>query len=368
MRWWIVLLLNVVVFYSFAQKKEKAEKYISLYKDAAMQEMQRSGVPASITLAQGMLESGYGESELCKKSNNHFGIKCKNDWQGNKVYHDDDERGECFRAYANAFESYKDHSDFLLSRPWYAFLFKLDPTDYKAWAFGLKKAGYATEKNYAQLLIKIIEEFELNNYTLIALNKYNQDNSADTETLTTTTSTQTEETTVTVTKQTDTTVTSDTAKDYGRHHDEEVEPKEDTVVVVTAVVNINAEEKTKDHKYSVDSFYTINHAKAVFVEEGTSLLFIANKFNLSLASLFSFNDMPPLDVADSSRLYFIERKLKKGSTDFILITEEQSLHTISQNTGVQLDSLAEYNKLDKKTIVKAGTKIFLRPLNPKTSK
>ena len=104
----------------------------------AIAEMQRSGVPASITLAQGILESAYGESDLCKQSNNHFGIKCKTEWTGEKVYHDDDTNGECFRSYACAADSYKDHSDFLRTRAWYDFLFKIEPTDYTSWAKGLK--------------------------------------------------------------------------------------------------------------------------------------------------------------------------------------------------------------------------------------
>ncbi|RYZ47731.1 MAG: N-acetylmuramoyl-L-alanine amidase, partial [Chitinophagaceae bacterium] len=128
----------------FAQAKNRVQEYIDKYKDIAMAEMARTGVPASITLAQGIHESGAGTSDLVQRSNNHFGIKCKTEWTGEKVYHDDDARGECFRKYDDPFTSYKDHSDFLRARKHYASLFDLDPQDYEGWAYGLKKAGYAT--------------------------------------------------------------------------------------------------------------------------------------------------------------------------------------------------------------------------------
>jgi len=144
-------------------------EYIAKYKDIAIQEMNEFGIPASITLAQGILESGDGNSELAQKANNHFGIKCRGDWTGKKVYHDDDRKGECFRKYDSPLESYRDHSVFLRSGQRYAFLFELEPTDYKSWAKGLKKAGYATNPKYDDLLIRLIEENHLHQYDLIDL-------------------------------------------------------------------------------------------------------------------------------------------------------------------------------------------------------
>ena len=145
--------------------------YINTYKQLAMEEMQRTGVPASITLAQGIHETYAGKSELVLKSNNHFGIKCKSYWTGKKVYHDDDARGECFRKYDEPSQSYRDHSDFLKAGAHYAPLFNLDVEDYKGWAHGLKKAGYATNPKYAPIIIKLIEEYNLQQYTLIAMGK-----------------------------------------------------------------------------------------------------------------------------------------------------------------------------------------------------
>jgi len=145
------------------------EQYISEFSDLAMREMARVGIPASITLAQGCLESDNGNSRLAVKGNNHFGIKC-HDWSGKKIYHDDDRRRECFRSYGSAYDSYMDHSDFLTTKPRYAPLFEISPHDYRGWAKGLKKAGYATANNYATLLIRIIEDHELYRYDLMVLN------------------------------------------------------------------------------------------------------------------------------------------------------------------------------------------------------
>ena len=155
----ILLLISVQ---AFAQSTEYThENYIAKYKDDAIREMFRSGVPASITLAQGLLESARGASSLAQYAKNHFGIKCHTVWEGPTYYQDDDEKDECFRKYATVLESYKDHSDFLMNRSRYAFLFELDPKDYKGWAKGLKKAGYAPDPKYPVRLIKLIEENNL---------------------------------------------------------------------------------------------------------------------------------------------------------------------------------------------------------------
>jgi hypothetical protein len=154
---------------TFAQSSTVVRDYIARFRDIAIAEMQRTGVPASITLAQGILETEAGQSDLVQMSNNHFGIKCKDDWKGETVKHDDDAKGECFRKYPDPADSYKDHSDFLKNRPYYASLFKLDPKDYEAWAYGLKKAGYATNPKYPQLLIKLIQDYDLQQYTMMAM-------------------------------------------------------------------------------------------------------------------------------------------------------------------------------------------------------
>ena len=158
-----LLPVALISFLSTAAQKQTRSDYIGMYSELAIQEMLRSGIPASITLAQGMLESDNGNSTLARRANNHFGIKCHG-WKGKKITHDDDEKNECFRKYKTVHESFADHTDFLMGSPRYSFLFELDPTDYKGWAKGLKKAGYATSPSYADLLIRIIEENDLHQF------------------------------------------------------------------------------------------------------------------------------------------------------------------------------------------------------------
>ncbi len=160
----VILSLNITSNNLFSQGRNiSTEQYIELYKEDAIKEMNRYGIPASITLAQGIIESGSGNSDLAKNANNHFGIKC-HDWKGRGYYVDDDEKNECFRKYNSVYESFTDHSEFLKNRPRYSTLFELDITDYKGWAYGLKKAGYATNPQYPQILINLIEKFKLYEY------------------------------------------------------------------------------------------------------------------------------------------------------------------------------------------------------------
>lgn len=159
-----ILLISLLCLSAGAESQRKLtsyQKYISKYSDLAVQHQKKYRIPASITLAQGLLESGAGQSDLARRSNNHFGIKCHSDWRGGRVYHDDDLRGECFRKYKRVEDSYDDHSRFLAERSRYERLFKLNIKDYKGWAKGLQKCGYATDRAYANKLIKVIEDYEL---------------------------------------------------------------------------------------------------------------------------------------------------------------------------------------------------------------
>lgn len=154
----LILLQSTITF------ADNTEAYIKKYRKIAIKEMRRYGVPASITLAQGILESGSGNSRLAKKGRNHFGIKCTSDWHGRTMREDDDKKDECFRRYRKAKHSYRDHSEFIATKKRYEFLFEYDKRDYKAWANGLKKAGYATNPNYPSLLISLIEKYDLEKY------------------------------------------------------------------------------------------------------------------------------------------------------------------------------------------------------------
>jgi hypothetical protein len=173
----LLLCLTAGSVAGFAQKSynEQVQDYIAKFKDLAMQEQQRTGIPASITLAQGIFETAAGSSELCTNASNHFGIKCKNTWTGETYTYTDDAKDECFRKYSSAVHSYKDHSDFLKTNQRYNLLFSLSPTDYASWAYGLKKCGYATNPQYAKKLIKFIEDYKLQEYTYAALGNNEED-------------------------------------------------------------------------------------------------------------------------------------------------------------------------------------------------
>lgn len=331
-------------------QKEKGEAYINTYKEIAITEMMRSGVPAAITLAQGILESGYGESDLVKSSNNHFGIKCKTEWTGPKVYHDDDEKGECFRVYASAEESFRDHSDFLKTRPNYAFLFKLDPTDFDGWAKGLKKAGYATSPSYPQRLLKVINDYNLQQYSLEALARLK--NPSATPVI---------ESPAALVKQTVEEQKNDTT---GRSIAKSIETATaaETKEADSLVKNAGIEPGTVAKKNYPTGIFTINHTKVIYAAAGTSLLSLANQYDISLSKLIEFNDLAEMDVLDTDRLMFIERKMKRGAGDVHIVAGGESLHDVAQVEGIRLENLLEYNRLAKTSVVKTGDKLLLHPV------
>lgn len=358
------LLINCVAF----SQKEKGTAYVALYKDIAIKEMQRSGVPAAITLAQGMLESGYGESVLSQKSNNHFGIKCKLDWAGEKVYHDDDASQECFRKYNNVEESYKDHSDFLKNRPYYTSLFTLEPTDFEGWAKGLKKCGYATEKDYPQNLIKVINEYNLNDYTLIALNR-TKNNITDTS-----------YNNLAIQQVTTSTVAIITNSKPVINVENNNKPTTPNVIATTIVADevdeiaIKKNDAPTNAIVAVENYpsgiFTINGTKVFWANEGTSVLAIAAMQNISLEKLLEYNDLEQTEILEKAQLIFIERKQKKGIKDFHLAASGESLHQIAQKEGVRMEAIVEYNSTHKKLNPLVGEKIYLKnkaPIAPKMS-
>ena len=311
----VILFFLVLISLTVTAQSISVEEYINTYKEFAIREMKRMGVPASITLAQGILETESGNSALVKKSNNHFGIKCKSSWSGSSVSHDDDAEGECFRKYNTAEESYRDHSNFLRGSDRYAFLFKLSPDDYKGWAHGLKKAGYATNPAYPNILIKNIERYNLQQYTL-------EGNSE--------------------------------VPDY----DETKYENDKALPVSGQIPGSNTEQPVS----KADGKTLFNGLKAVFATKGTSLLAIATEYNVALARLLEFNDMKEDGLLQDDSWIFLERKLGKGNRDFYYTQKEESLHEIAQLNALQLSQLQAYNGLSEDVIVKAGTKIYLRPV------
>jgi len=317
-------------------QRDKVELYIKKFNEIAIKEMIRTGVPASITLAQGILESQSGESELVKKSNNHFGIKCKPEWTGPRTFHNDDEKGECFRVYLTAQESYKDHSNFLRTRSHYDFLFKIDPTNYEAWANGLKKAGYATEKNYPQQLTKLIKEYQLNQYTKQALTDMINSNAASI-------------------------IAIPIATVITNISTEEKEEEEEVMETTNSTIIKNISPK-KISNYP-NTVFIINQAKVIFVAEGTSTLAIANQQKITLSSLMEFNEFRNIEILDQDQLVYLEKKQKKGINDFHIAKIGESLHSISQLEGVRLESILLYNNLQEDFKPTVGNKIYLKPIN-----
>lgn len=311
-----VLWLNM-----HAQTNDVTLSYINQYKQIAIDEMIRTGVPAAITLAQGILESNSGECPLVQQSNNHFGIKCKSDWNGDVVYHDDDEKNECFRRYNSAEDSYRDHSDFLKNRPNYAFLFDLDASDYQDWAYGLKKAGYATNPSYAESIITTIEKYNLGQYTDLAFLQSNQINIAAAP----------------------------------------VKTEDKYAFETPAKINAtNNSSVTKDNSVNYpEGVFLINQTKVVYAKEGSSLFALASNYNISYKKLLTNNDLNNVDILDHSTLIYLEKKPKRGNKDYHVALPNEDMHDIAQEEGVQLESLCAYNNLQKNNQPKAGDKILL---------
>lgn len=326
MKYVVIILAILAGNFVKAQPSVDIIDYINTYKQLAIEEMQRTGVPASIKLAQGIHETFAGKSVLVLKSNNHFGIKCKIGWTGKKVYHDDDARGECFRSYGSSTDSYMDHSNFLKNGARYAFLFSLNPEDYQGWAYGLKKAGYATNIRYSNILIKIIESYNLQQYSLIAMGKL----SASDENL--------------VQNPTNAATNSIPSNTEDIIQIENAIPE---AVEAPAVIYPSGQ-------------FTINNTKVIFARAGSSLLSIAEKHEIAYNRLLEFNDMKDIDVLVKDQLLFLQRKRKQGSNEYHIVQKGESLFDISQVEGIRLESLTEYNNLNAWMQPAIGEKLYLQ--------
>ncbi len=295
----IFCLLFFITTFAEAATQRKVpsyEKYIKTYSDLAVQHQKKYKIPASITLAQGLLESGAGQSDLARRSNNHFGIKCHSDWRGGRVYHDDDLRGECFRKYKRVEDSYEDHSKFLL-RSRYERLFHLKITDYKGWARGLQKCGYATDRAYANKLIKVIEDYELYRYDTGKGHKISQ-----------------------------------------KEREKQKYPKlRYTIYRTFGLLYVYAKEN--------DSFDRIAQSLDFKVKD-------LKKFN-------EVPEDFPLQKGDIVYLEKKKKKADKPYYDHVVQIGE-SMHSISQKYGIQIKSLYKINKKDKDYIPEEGDVLKLR--------
>ena len=313
-----------------AQVRQTREEYISRYMPIAIAHMERYGIPASITMAQGILESDCGNSLLSMKSNNHFGIKCKRNWTGDKVYHDDDAKGECFRSYPTVEASYQDHAEFLDTQPRYDSLFAYSPTDYKSWARGLKAAGYATAPDYAQRLCRIIEEAQL--FLL---------DQPDGERLYASRSGR---------KITDPEgwFTDQTSMERPADASSAVDPD-------NYRVTINAH-----NGYNV---YATNGVHYVLAKENDTFENIGRKFRLSPRNLRKFNDLKDKKAQPvPGEAVYIERKRKRweGNSRHHICRQGETAYSVGQSYAIRTRSIEKLNKLRKDEELAAGREIRIK--------
>lgn len=296
-----LITMPFVSVFSQAKRYKIYDDYISLYKEIAIGHMKKYKIPASITLAQGLVESGAGKSQLAKQSNNHFGIKCHKDWKGGKVYHDDDLKNECFRKYKKVEDSYEDHAQFIVGKQRYAFLFSLEITDYRGWAKGLQKAGYATDKAYANKLIKIIEDYEL--------------------------------------------------YDYDKKDAKKVKVKDKDKVVEELYVPTFKHVPYKTHNLIY-----------VVAENGDTYESIAFEFGFKVKELCKYNEVPETFPLEKGDLVYFQKKKSKADKPYYehIVQIGESMYSISQLYGIKVKSLYKMNKKDFEYVPVEGDILKLR--------
>lgn len=312
-----IAILSLGISFSTQARITKKE-YVEMWAPTAMAEMETHGIPASITLAQGILESASGNSMLARKANNHFGIKCHK-WTGKKIYKDDDRKGECFRVYKSAEESYTDHSDFLRRYSRYDFLFDLKKDDYKAWARGLKKAGYATSSKYPVLLIGIIEDLKLDQFDKMDENPFVEEEEfiADIS-----------------------------------------EPEFNNTN--TSIQNSSIASSSNQHSV----MKTRKNVRYIVAKKGDTYYRISKEFNITLKQLYTYNDFDKkkdfLEIGD--KIYISKKKGKKwGKKESIVLKEKLSVNEISQKYGVNAKNILDLNSISsKEEVLAVGKKVVLR--------
>ncbi len=287
-----------------AEYKMTRPEYVEKYKDIAIKEMLESGIPASITLAQGILESDAGNSALAMYANNHFGIKCHKGWIGEKYIQDDDTQDECFRKYKNAEESFDDHSEFLKTRGRYAFLFELRKTDYKGWAEGLKEAGYATDKNYPAKLIKLIDDFKLYQYDRM------------------------QEAVIDKPKK-----------------------KTESQIIKPTTSTISASRK----------LFLNNKIKYVVVQDGDSYYKIAHNLDMRLWQLHKYNETGKQTCLQIGDIVYLQPKRRRSNKEELhTVRFGETMYYISQLYGIKMRHLYKLNSIQEGQEPAAGQKIFLK--------
>lgn len=316
--------------------KDRVDAYVASFADMAVYEMYRSGVPASITLAQGLLESGFGRSVLATKANNHFGIKCHSDWTGEHINVDDDLKGECFRKYDSAQDSYRDHADFLRYKPRYASLFDYKITDYKSWAHGLKKAGYATDPQYATKLINLIETYNLSRFDTAkpseVLVRQEEQNQPETE------------------------------KPERNKSGELVIPESPAQLEKASRYTGSGRKGTFAVSLSREVL-EINGTPFVYAREGESFASIAHLYDLFPKELMRFNDLKSDRPLAAGEVVYLQSKAKRAvkGLEKHICSEGETLRDIAQKYAVTVSALLKLNNLtDAGAVFHEDDTIYLR--------
>lgn len=333
-RYIILFLLVVADFFAFSQntqQKKETLDYIERYKDIAMEEMQKDKIPASITLAQGILESGNGQSKLAKQGNNHFGIKCHSDWKGKRMHQDDDAPNECFRVYDNAEDSYRDHSKFLKNGTRYKSLFELSITDYKGWAKGLKKAGYATLPTYATVLINLIETYDLQQYDqMVVSGKFKKKSPKAVE---------------------------KPAKPVKPAKNKKIKGNAKSYAVPD-LENRKAIEVTASHHYIKENF----GVEFIVTKENDNLSSLAKELKMYEYQLIKYNNLGSKRTFSEGEILYIQPKRRRAPSGYNVhvVKYGETLDDISNLYAVRLDRLYKMNGFDKTYLISVGEEIKLR--------
>jgi LysM repeat protein len=319
MRRLVSILTTFLTLSAQAQSPQAVADYIARYKAIAIEEMNTYGIPASVTLAQGIHESGCGMSKLALNSNNHFGIKCHEEWTGERYHHDDDAPQECFRVYKSPEESFRDHSEFLKNRPRYASLFKLETNDYKGWARGLKAAGYATNPQYPQIIIKLVEDFHLSEY-----DRPGAGSGAATA---------------------------------------QSKPAEAKPVVVVDPVQQQIEKEIRkqaeQNKYQFSEIL-INGVKAVSYSSKVPVEAIAQKYDLTVDQLYALNDLPAGKKFKENEFVYVEKRKPETSYYQYEIAQGETMRDVAQKFGISLEDLYKRNGIASNCEPVAGEIVVLR--------
>ena len=346
MKYFLALLITIFSYNLFAQYTEQdIHQYIDRYKELAIQKMDEHKIPASITLAQGVFESASGTSRLATMGNNHFGIKCHKEWTGDTLLVDDDALGECFRKYENAEESFNDHSLFLTSRSRYNELFKLNVMDYEAWAKGLKAAGYATNPQYAERLISLIERFNIARHDTTYYERYVLGNmDAGKENL-----------------------LAEKPKKIDMHNKEFVSEKVANVVKVEEVRGETLcfsatpkEYKQVKYPFANRDIFENNRTYFVIVKEGDTYKSIAADVQDSEKNIRKYNEVLKKVEPKVGEVVYIEQKSKFNSIEEHEVKQGETIHYISQKYAIQRSYILKYNNLTENAIIYPGNKIKLK--------